>query len=113
MHTALSGLSAAQVGIGVSAHNLANALTEGFEPSRVEFYEQAPAGEPQVGRGVLASVVAGGSNSSSGSEPEPSGTEVAQEIINLTLYSTSFRANLRVLETETELMDELLQLGRS
>ena len=112
LNTALSGLAAAQVGIGVSAHNIANALTEGFEPSQVEFREQSPAGEQprQVGRGVLASVVDGPGDTAQASS---SGTELADEIINLTLYSTMFRANLAVVETSGELMDELLQLRRS
>ena len=43
---------------------------------------------------------------------EFSNTDIARELVNLTHYSTMFRANLRVLETSNELLDDLFRLQR-
>jgi flagellar hook protein FlgE len=74
LHTALSGISAAEMAIDVSANNLANGMTVGFKASRVVFEDQSPRtlsngvavsaasggkNPAQVGRGVLASAVDG------------------------------------------------------
>ena len=44
---------------------------------------------------------------------EYSNTDISREIINLSLFSTMSRANMRVLETGIELLDDLLNLRRS
>ena len=74
LHTALSGISAAEMVIDVSANNLANAMTDGFKSSRVVFEDQSPRtlsngvtasgssggqNPAQVGRGVLAAAIEG------------------------------------------------------
>ncbi len=42
MQTALSGISAAQLAVGVIANNLANSQTAGFKASRPNFATQPP-----------------------------------------------------------------------
>jgi flagellar hook protein FlgE len=74
LHTALSGISAAETAIDVSANNLANAMTDGFKSSRVVFEDQSPRtlssgfaasgstggqNPTQVGRGALAAAIVG------------------------------------------------------
>lgn len=74
LHTALSGVRAAELAVGVTANNLANSLTDGFKSSRVVFADQSPqslgqSGAPgassggrnpiQLGRGVRIAAVAG------------------------------------------------------
>lgn len=57
--TALSGMQAAEFAIGVTANNLANAMTDGFKASRVLFSDQTPqsGAAGQVGRGVRVAAV--------------------------------------------------------
>lgn len=54
LHTALSGLRAAQVGMDTAAHNVANANTEGFTRQRVDQSNRLPSGTSRfvVGTGV-------------------------------------------------------------
>lgn len=44
---------------------------------------------------------------------ELSNTDIARELVNLSLYSTAFRANLRASEVGSEMLEELFRLGRS
>jgi len=44
---------------------------------------------------------------------ELSNTDIAREMVNLTRYSTMFRANLRAAEVGGEMLEELFRLGRS
>ena len=59
MHAALSGLSAAEIGVQVTANNLANFRTAGFEASRPVFASQTP---QTYSPGAAPSDEAGGSN---------------------------------------------------
>ncbi len=74
LNTALSGISAAEMAISVSANNLANSQTDGFKSSRVVFEDQTPQtldnglevsgssggrNPTQVGRGVRPAAVDG------------------------------------------------------
>ena len=59
---------------------------------------------PGQGNGDAAQSVAGAR--------EFSNTNIARELVNLTHYSTMFRANLRVLEASNELLDDLFRLER-
>ncbi len=133
--TALSGIAAADLAINLTANHLANSLTDGFRSSRAVFADQTPqtlnhgsatwgssgGGNPtQVGRGVgVAAVdvkVRPTPADSTGVSPEAadlSDTNLAAELINLTLYSTMYRANLRVLKTSDALLEDLFNLRRS
>lgn len=44
---------------------------------------------------------------------ELSNTNIGEELVNLTLYSTMFRASMRTAEVGEEMLEELLQIGRS
>jgi flagellar hook protein FlgE len=55
---------------------------------------------------------AGGTRVVSGAR-ELSNTNIARELVNLSLYSTTFRANLRAAEVGGEMLEELFRLGRS
>lgn len=121
MQTALSGMQAASFAIQVTAHNVANSMTPGFQPSRVVFEEQTPqhggasdSGNPvHVGRGVqVGDVIQDGSPPQRDANGEElSGVDLASELINLDRYSTLFRANLQVFQADS-LLDELLSLPR-
>jgi flagellar hook protein FlgE len=129
LQTALSGLAAAETTISVIANNMANASTAGFKASEPEFVTQQPqtqrlgkaprgfnAGSNpiQIGRGIA---VAGISTNSSPGPLGPDGselsnTDIARSVVDLQIASNLFGANLQVIDTTFDLLDELVHLGR-
>ncbi len=104
---AQSGLHVASLRLATSAHNVSNALTEGFVPGRVEA-EEVPGG------GVTGRAV-------SGNDPlfdaqmdrvtvALSQTDLAQEMVAQSLAATSFRASLATLRTADEMVESLVDL---
>jgi len=104
MRTSLSGLQAAIQAVQVEAHNVANARSVGFTPSRVNYAAQAAraarqgrsGNAQQIGQGVaLASI-----------DPAPR-KDLARGLIDLTLAENSFRANLSTFDTAQRMLSEL------
>jgi flagellar hook-associated protein FlgK len=91
--TALSGLSAAQLRLDASAHNVANAQTPGFR--RQQVVQQA-----QAAGGVQASV----------QTAELAGDDLATDLVQQKVALYSFKANLHVLQTEDEMLGSLLDV---
>jgi flagellar basal-body rod protein FlgC len=104
---AQSGLEAASRRLGVSANNVANALTPGFVPSRVASSEVAgggvtagvvrdvdPAAEARADRALLAS----------------SGTDLVTEMVGQSQAARLYEANLATLKTADELFQAALKL---
>jgi flagellar basal body rod protein FlgC len=104
---AQSGLDAAATRIDVSANNVANALTEGFVPSRVSSADQAgggvttsvakafdPIAEARADRALLA----------------PSRTDLVAEIVAQDQAARLYQANLASLKTADELFEAALKL---
>jgi flagellar basal body rod protein FlgC len=104
---AQSGLDAAARRVGVSAHNVANALTDGFVPSRVSSADQAgggvttsvaravdPIAEARADRALLA----------------PSRTDLVTEILAQNQAARLYQANLATLKTADELFEAALEL---
>ncbi len=124
LQTALSGMSAAQLSVGVVANNLANSQTPGFKQSRPSFATQVPQttgggaapssnhGGPNSGRPVEG--VAGGSGVATmiSGATELSNTDVAQNLVDLSQASTIFRANVQVLATGEGMFEALASLSR-
>jgi flagellar basal body rod protein FlgC len=103
---ARSGLQISSLRLASSAHDVANALTHRFVPSRVE-------AEAVEGGGVTGRVI----------RDEPpveaqvdrltvalSGTDLAREMVNQSLAATSFLANLATLRTADEATRSLLDV---
>jgi flagellar hook protein FlgE len=121
--------------VGVYAHNLANSRTDGFKQSRPVYAEQSPqtvslgqgpsetssgSNPVQVGRGVQVAAIqtddspgplVADPNSPTGVR-ELSNTDVAGNLIDLSLAENMFRANLAVVRTSDRMLDELLHIGR-
>jgi flagellar basal body rod protein FlgC len=106
---AQSGLDAASTRVAVSAGNVANALTEGFVPSRVSSADQAgggvtsavaraldPIAEARADRAMLA----------------PSRTDLVTEVVALGEAARLHQANLASLKTADELFEAALELKR-
>ena len=104
---AQSGLEAASTRVNVSAHNVANALTDGFVPSQVTAAEQA-------GGGVTTAV-------SRASDPlaearadqallAPSRTDLVTEVVAQQAATRLYQANVASLKTADELFEAALKL---
>jgi flagellar basal-body rod protein FlgC len=101
---AYSGLKAASTRLQVSAHNVANSNTDGFDPQRVD-QTALRAG------GTLAQVSQPDGNNPvymrDGSITEASNTDLVSETVDQMQASNSFKANLAVLRTSDEMVGSL------
>lgn len=102
---ARTGLEAAEARLANSAHNVANLNTPGFVPSRVQQ-------EAEQGGGVryrpAVREPAAPTYGRDGRLSGDSGTDLIQETIEQINVALTFRANLAVLDNDTELQRELL-----
>ena len=88
---ALSGLGAAQLRLGASAHNIANTQTPGFRRQLV----------------TQQSVPEGGVNASLTRAPVE-GDALAEDLVGQMSAGYQFIANLRVIQTQDKLLGTLL-----
>jgi hypothetical protein len=91
--TSLSGLNAAQVMFDVTANNIANAATAGFQPSRVELGAVGPT------NGVAVTGITADPNAP---VPGESGTDLAAEAVGVTTARLLYAANARAVSIEEE-----------
>ncbi|KQV87223.1 hypothetical protein ASD15_28710 [Massilia sp. Root351] len=100
-----SGLTANQQALGVAAHNVANASTQGFQPQQAQFHESSPGGTGVTlsaqGRGLAASEAAANAGS---------GTGLASEISNALVYKASFDLNAKVIQAADERIGTLINI---
>ena len=88
-----SGMNAAQLTLGTSAHNIANQATPAFRRQQVLQAEQA-------GGGVSASIV----------QAETPGGALAEDMVTQKLGLYAFKANLRAIQAEHEMLGSLLDV---
>jgi flagellar basal body rod protein FlgC len=102
---AASGMNVAALALGVSADDVANALTDGFVPSEVSpaelhgggatasvVKESDPLAEVRADRALLA----------------PSRTDLVQEMVNQTRAAAVYQANLATLRTAQAMEAEVV-----
>lgn len=89
---ASSGMQAASTRLNVSAHNVANADTPNFQRQVVH--------QSQETAGVVASV----------GKSEEIGVDLAAELVEQQAASYAYKANLRTIRTQEELMGSLLDV---
>lgn len=97
----LSGLYTNQQALGVSAHNIANANTQNFQPQQANFQEAQPAGS-----GVTLSVQGRGMARAEGLSSE----DLATDITNALVYKQSFALNAKVIQFENERVGTLIDI---
>ena len=103
---AASGLTVAALSLDVSANNVANALTEGFDPTELApadldgggvtakvIAKQDPLAEVRADRALLA----------------PSGTDLAQEMVAQSRALAVYQVNLVSLKTGDEMARTLVE----
>jgi flagellar hook protein FlgE len=91
--TAVSGVQAAATRMDVAAHNVANAQTPGFHRQEVHLRSQETAG-------VVSSV----------GQAQEVGPDLAADLIEQKSASYQYKANLKTIQTETQMMGSLLDL---
>ena len=100
---ALSGMQAAQTQLNVTAQNIANLQTPGYQEERTDFVELS-------GGGVSTSVERIPTSSSGATGPEGSNVDLAQQMVNLSLARQAFRANAEVARVANSLTGTLLDM---
>jgi flagellar hook-associated protein FlgK len=88
---ALSGLQAAQLSMASAGHNIANAMTPGFRRQVVQ--QQA---------------VEGGGVATSVARAPVDGEALAEDLVMLKLAGHLFKANVKVLQTQDQMLGTLL-----
>ena len=88
---ALSGVQAAQLRMGSSAHNIANALTP-------DFRRQVVVPQSAAGGGVTTTIT----------QAAARGDALAEDLVALKVAQHLFGANLKVLRTQDQMLGTLL-----
>ena len=111
IYSALSGLSAFQKKIGITANNVANVNTDGFKKSRVILEESQPQGvQAKIEKVSTPGPLALEQTQEGESLVEKSNVDVGEEMTNLIVGQRFYEANLRTLKTEDERLGSLLDI---
>ncbi len=103
LSSGLSGLQAFQRGLDTSANNIANSQTNGYKPQQASFKEGA--------NGGVSTVINGnGSNGSSATSTEASGTDLATETVNSLVYKAGFEASAKVVKIADQTLGTLIDI---
>jgi flagellar hook protein FlgE len=99
LNAAASGMQAAMARQNVTAHNIANAVTPGFEQMNSQQAETPPAG-----------VRITGYTRTPNPSPDTSGTDLAQQMVNLKINQNDFTANTKVFKVKDKMIGEAIDL---
>jgi len=111
IYSALSGLSAFQKKIGVTANNVANVNTDGFKKSRVTMEESQPQGvQAKIEEVNTPGLLALEQTQEGESLVEKSNVDIGEEMANLIVGQRFYEVNLRTLKIEDERLGSLLDI---
>ena len=103
MSISLSGMQAASAMLNVTANNIANLNTPGFNPSRADLVELS-------GGGVGVTGTSFENNPQTASSTQTSNVDLPTEMVNLKLSQTLYDANAMVLKTADQMTGTLLNV---
>lgn len=109
-NAAISGLQAASLKLKVSANNVANANTDGYQKQQVTTQTGTYGVEVKVEK---VSTVESPNNNQSGGElrPDaPSNVDVAEELLEMKAAQNLFEANLKTLNTNDNMLGRILDI---
>jgi flagellar hook protein FlgE len=113
IHSALSGLTAFSTQIDVTAHNVANVMTNEFKKSRTEFVALETGGVLSV---IQKNESAGPSilnNTGYGpAQLELSNVDLGEEAISLIISQRGYEANLQTIKTADDMLGSLLDIKK-
>ena len=109
--TALSGLSALQKQLDVTANNVANVNTAGFKKSRATLATASPQGvQARVEQVNIPGPVVLEQTPEGVSLVEQSNVDISEEMVNLLIGKSTYEANLKTLKTADETLGSLLDV---
>ena len=109
--SSLSGLSAAQTKLATSAHNVANANTDGFKKNRVLLEEASQGGVRATIEPVETSGPVAFKETTRGFGPvEQSNVDLGEAMVDLLITQRFFEANLGALETQHKTLGSVLDI---
>jgi len=109
--TALTGLQAFGTKIQANSNNIANANTDGFKKTLVTNASVAPQGVTAQVSQVTTPGASVFQETSTGVEmTELSNVDLATELVDMSLNSTMYKANLKTIETVQDMTGTLLDL---
>lgn len=109
--SALSALQALGTKIQSNANNLANANTDGYKKTRVTLAGNNPQGvHAQIDMSGAAGPTVHQEGNSGVETIELSNVDMGIEIPEMLLSSTYYKANLKTIQVENEMLGSLLQL---
>ncbi|UQZ87766.1 hypothetical protein C4J81_00450 [Deltaproteobacteria bacterium Smac51] len=123
MYPPTTAMNAFSVGVHSTAHNLANVQTNGFKAGRVT-YEELPnqagtaANGPQK-MNTMGSIIPHGPGLPPPENQNPavpegyvetSNTDVAREMVNLTIDSRTYKANAKTIQTADSMLGTVINM---
>lgn len=123
LYPPLTAFAAYSAGLGSTAHNLANVLTNNFKAGRVGYSElsnqsgvRAEGPQPMGNSGPLVPYGPGLPPLENGNPTVPEGfvegsnTDVAREMVNLIVTSRTYQANAQTVRTVDEMLGTVINL---
>jgi flagellar basal-body rod protein FlgC len=106
MSIAASGLNAAQTQLAVTANNVANVNTPGYQAQRVDLVDLSPNGVGVGGITTDSSPVPADANG----KPTGSNVDLAGQSVDLMREKTLYTANAAVIKTADQMLGTLLDM---
>ena len=111
IYSALSGLTAFSTQIDVTAHNVANVMTNGFKKSRTEFVALETGGVlPVIQKNESAGPSILNNTGYGPAQLELSNVDLGEEAVNQIIGQRGFEANLQALKTADEMLGSILDI---
>ena len=107
LNTSLSGLQAATAKMQVTANNVANARTDGYQTQRVDIVERPGGVEARTPADAARPPPVPPTEAATVSRA-PSDVDLAQEMVKMTANESFFLANVRALEAAHGMLGTLL-----
>lgn len=113
IYSALSGLTAFSTQLNVSAHNVANVMTNEFKKSRTEFVALETGGVlPVIQKNESAGPFILNNTGYGPALLELSNVDLGEEAVNQIIGQRGFEANLQAIKTADDMLGSLLDIKK-
>ena len=108
LNNALSGLQAATAKMQVTANNVANARTDGYQTQRVDIVERPSGVEARTPADTATARPSPPPTQAASVSGPPSDVDLAQEMVAMSANESVYLANVRALEAANGMLGTLL-----